>query len=181
MPLVYVQRYAPPTTYLAGGTQYVEGALSFAGATTIYLSNDVYGATGSYVLFEYGSFTLTAPYTTELDVLNNLVTVDSSALVLSSFQSWTVDTIAKQVIMNLGSNPTNGCQFVDGVLDISNPIDVYLSSTLYATAGTYTLFDWSGGGSFTGSASNITIYPPGGLNVAVTPYVDGNTIKFTLV
>lgn len=179
MPLVYVQRYAPPTTYLAGGTQYVEGALSFAVPTTIYLSNAVFGSTGDYVLFDYSSAGASFPGgQAELDAN---VTIDTNDLLLSSLSALTNDTVAKQIILTLVSRPTNGCQFVDGVLDISNPIDVYLSSTLYATAGTYTLFDWSGGGSFTGSASNITIYPPGGLNVAVTPYVDGNTIKFTLV
>lgn len=177
MPLVYVQRYAPPTTYLAGGTQYVDGVLTFAGATTIYLSSAVYGSTGDYVLFDYtnGSFP------GGQGELNTNVALDDSDLFLSSVAAVTDDALNKQIILTLQSRPTNGCQFVDGVLTISNPIDVYLSSVLYATAGTYTLFDWSGGGSFTGSASNITIYPPGGLNVAVTPYVDGNTIKFTLV
>ena len=177
MPLVYVQRYVPATTFIAGGTQYVDGVLTFAGPTTIYLSNEVYGATGDYILFDYSGGSFPGGQA----ALDANVTMNSSALLLSSVSAVTDDPTNKRITLSLVSNPTNGCQFVDGVLTISNPIDVYLSSLLYATAGTYTLFDWSGGGSFVGSASNITLHPPGGLNVATPPYVAGNTIKFTLV
>jgi hypothetical protein len=177
MPLVYVQRYAPANEFIAGGTQYVDGVLTFAGPTTIYLSNAVFGSTGDYVLFDYSGGSFPGGQA----ALNANVTMNSSNLLLSSVGAITDDPTNKRITITLLSKPTNGCQFVDGVLTISNPIDVYLSSTLYATSGTYTLFDWSGGGSFTGSASNITLHPPGGLNVAVSPYVDGNTIKFTLV
>lgn len=175
MPLIYVQRYVVEEAFLEGGTQYVDGVLSFTGPTTIYLSNEVFDQAGNYVLFDYlgGSFPTPAQ-------LSN-VTVDDSSLVLSQFYSLTDDPTNSRIILSLRSRGSNGTQFVDGVLDISAPVSIYLSATLYATAGTYTLFDWSGGGSFTGSASNISLYPlKSGRQVVSGPTVVGSTIQFTL-
>ena len=175
MPLIYVQRYVvAQAAFEEGGTQYVDGVLSFTGPMTIYLSNAVFGQTGDYVLFDYsdGSFPTPAQ-------LSN-VTVNDDDLALSQFSSLTDDTANSRIILSLISNPTNGCQYVDGVLTISNPMTVVLNGALYKTAGTYTLFDWSGGGSFVGSASNITLSPPAGRSVASAPAVVGSTIQFTL-
>ena len=185
MPLIRVIRYAPTAVYLGGGTQYVEAGkvLSFPGATTIVLSNAVYGATGDYILFDYSAAGASFPGgQAELNA-NVVPYIDDSDLSLSAFGSLTDDTVAKKIILSLQSNPTNGCQYIESgvTLDISNPLPVYLNSALYATPGTYILFDWSGGGSFTGSASNITLYPPSGLSVSVAPAVVGSTIQFTLV
>lgn len=191
MPLVRVQRYAPSVVYLGGGTQYMEPnkTLRFAGATTIVLSNAVYTATGSYILFDYSaagaSFDF-SPYASGQAALDALVApyVDDSDLTLSGFGSLTDDPVAKKIILTLQSKATNGCQYIESgkVLDLSGgTVNVYLNSALYATPGTYVLFDWSGGGSFVGSASNINLIPPSGLTVSVPPAVVGSTIQFTLV
>lgn len=175
MPLIFVQRYVVEEAILAGGTQFVDGVLSFSGPMTIYLSDAVFGQTGDYVLFDYsgGSFPNPAQ-------LSN-ITVDDTDLRLSQFYSLEDDTANYRILLKLRSRGSNGTQFVDGVLDISSPMSVYLSATLYATAGTYTLFDWSGGGSFTGSASNISLYPlKAGRQVVSGPTVVGSTIQFTL-
>lgn len=185
MPLIYVQRYVvAQAAFEEGGTQYVDGVLTFGNPTTIVLSNAVFGQTGDYVLFDYsdGSF---PGGQSELNT-NVIPNIDASGLVLSALNpagGATVledDTANNRIILKLVSNPTNGCQYVDGVLTINNPITVVLNAALYKTAGTYTLFDWSGGGSFVGSASNIFLSPPAGRSVASPPAVVGSTIQFTL-
>lgn len=185
MPLVRVQRYAPAVVYLGGGTQYMEPGttLAFPGATTIVLSNAVYTATGSYILFDYSAAGASFPGGQAQLNANVVPYVDDSDLTLSGFGSLTDDTVAKKIILTLQSNPTNGCQYIESgkVLDLSGgTVNVYLNSALYATPGTYFLFDWSAGGSFVGSASNLNIIPPSGLTVSVPPAVAGNTIQFTL-
>lgn len=174
MPLIYVQRYAVTQAFKEGGTQYVDGVLTFGNPTTIYLSNAVFGQTGDYVLFDYSGGSFSNP--SQL----SFVTINTSDLVLSGNPTLTNDTVNKRIVLTLKSNPTNGCQYVDGVLTISNPITVYLDSTIYATDGVYTLFDWSGTGSFVGSASNITLNVPPGRFIASPPAVVGSTIQFTL-
>lgn len=79
----------------------------------------------------------------------------------------------------------NGTQFVSGTLNISAPTNIYLSSDLYGTAGKYKLFDFTGG-SFTGSITNITIFPPAGrsVNTGVSPNgcaIAGSTITVSLI
>lgn len=186
MPLIRIQRYAPSVVYLGGGTQYMEPGttLAFPGATTIVLSNAVYTATGSYILFDYSAAGASFPGgQAQLDA-NVVPYVDDSDLTLSGFGSLTDDPIAKKIILTLQSNPTNGCQYIESgvTLDLSGgTVEVWLNSAIYATAGTYTLFDWSGGGSFVGSASNLNLHPPAGLTVSVPPAVVGSTIQFTLV
>ena len=189
MPLVRVQRYAPSVVYLGGGTQYIEAnkTLAFAGATTIVLSNAVYTATGSYILFDYSAAGATFPGGQAQLNANVVPYIDDSDLTLSGFGSMTDDTVAKKIILTLQSNPTNGCQYIESgvVLDLTNPMSVYLNSALYATAGVYTLFDWSAGGSLApgSSVSNITLYPPSGLTYVPgsLAIVGGNKIQFTLV
>lgn len=174
MPLIYVQRYAPPTAAAStDGTQYVDGALSFAGATTIVLSNDVYGTTQQYVLFDYsgGSFPTPAQ-------LSN-VTIDTSNLILSEFDSLTDDTANDRIILTLKSLATNGKQFVDGNLDIAGPTTVILNSTLYATAGTYELFEVTGTISPASVGNLSCVAAKAGLTAGV-PYQIGNIIYVTL-
>lgn len=52
--------YGRPTN----GTQYVEGTLTINGPFTIYLSLEMFAATGTYVLFTYGSFVGSTDYVT---------------------------------------------------------------------------------------------------------------------
>lgn len=186
MPLINSFRFAAPagSVLLSGGTQYVEGALAFAGATTIVLADAVYPATGNYVLFDYsaGSFpggqaalnSNVAPY------------VDASNLTLSSVDTVTGgtavvedDTVNKQVILKLISKPTNGTQYVEGNLTILPTLTIVLSSTLYATAGTYVLFEVTGTIA-AGSESNINLSLPAGRSVVSGPTIVGNQIKVTL-
>lgn len=178
MGLVFVQRYAPPSAFIAGGTQYIDGQLTISGSTTVVLSSDIYSATGDYILFDYTNGTFPGGQS----ALGSLVFNDS-ALLLSGVQAVTDDPINKRVVLSLASRATNGTQYVEGVLDISGSLSIFLNATLYATAGTYTLFDWTGTGSFPTPAqvSNITCYPlKSGLSVVGAPYVDGSTIKVQL-
>lgn len=138
MPLIFVSRYAIEEAIIAGGTQYVEGALSFASGTTIYLSNTVFGQSGSYVLFEYGTF---PGGQAELDAN---VTVNVSALTYSDTPALIDDTANSRIILSIKSKADNGTQFVDGDLTLTDGAQIYLSSTLYATAGTYDLFTITG-------------------------------------
>jgi hypothetical protein len=48
---IYVQT-SPGTS---NGTQYIDGTLTISGPTTIFLSPELYGAPGTYVLFSYAS------------------------------------------------------------------------------------------------------------------------------
>lgn len=175
MPLVYVQRWvAPSAAFKEGGTQYlVDGAeLSFDPGSTIVLSEGVFGETGDYVLFDYsdGAFPVPAE-------LSN-VTVDTSGLILSGNYTLTDDTANSRIILSLKSRPDNGTQYVTGDLDITAPMIVILNASLFATAGTYVLFEVTG--TITpGSAANINCISLKGLS-AGTPVVVGNQIKVTL-
>ena len=185
MPLIYVQRYVvQQVLFEEGGTQYVDGVLTFGNPTTIYLSNAVFGQTGDYVLFDYsdGSFP-GGQSELNTNVIPNINTTDLILSGLNPAGGTAVledDTVNSRIILKIVSRPTNGCQYVDGVLTISNPMTVVLNGVLYKTAGTYTLFDWTGTGSFVGSATNITLTPPAGRSVASPPAVVGSTIQFTL-
>lgn len=174
MGLVFVQRYAPASPFITGGTQYIDGQLTISGSTTIVLSQAIYSATGDYVLFDYtnGSFP------GGQSALGSIV-FDDSALLLSGVQAVTDDPINKRVVLSLGSRPTNGTQYIEGDLDIGSGLSIFLNATLYATAGTYILFSWTG--TLTGNPATITCYPlKSGLSVVGTPYVDGSTIKVQL-
>lgn len=172
MPLVYVQRYVvPEIPILPGGTQYVDGQLQFNGATTIYLSNAVFGKTGRYVLFDYSEGTFPGG---QPDLSN--ITVDASDLIRSHNPVLTDDPENARVLLDLSSRIDNGTQFVDGDLTIDGATTLYLSADLYASAGVYTLFDVTG--TITGT-SNLTCVSMKGLS-AGAPYKDGNTIKVVL-
>ena len=120
------------------GTQYVDGALDFTGATTIVLDPGVYATGGDYVLFDYGSF---PDGQTDLDTF---VTIDDSALPLAELVNLQDKPGQKHVLLKLRSKPTNGKQFVDGDLTFSGPTTIYLDASLYATTGTYELFEVTG-------------------------------------
>ena len=174
MPLIVVQRYVPPAAFIAGGTQYIDGQLTISGSTTVVLSQNIYSASGDYILFDYTNGTFPGGQS----ALGSLV-FDDSALILSGVAAVTDDPTNKRVVLSLGSRSTNGTQYIEGDLDIGSGLSIFLNSTLYATSGTYILFSWTG--NLTGSPATITCYPQkSGLSVVGTPYVDGKTIKVQL-
>ena len=175
MPLQYISRYFIPETIKEGGTQYIDngGVLKFDGATTIYLSNSVFPETGQYILFDYsaGSFPGGAA-----DLANVTVNVDD--LEQSGAAVLTDEPANGRVLLSLLSRPTNGKQFVEGDLDFAGSTTMFLNDVLYATAGTYELFEVTGTIS---NLSNLTCLPlKSGLSVVVPPFIDGNIIKVTL-
>ena len=174
MPLIYVNTRRVTVTLLEGGTQYLEAGkvLSFAGATTIYLADAVFGATGRYVLFDYSAGSFPGGQAQ----LDSNVTVNTDDLVLSSAPVLINDTTNKQILVDLNSRPTNGKQYVEGNLNITGPITMILGATLYATAGTYELYEVTG--TITG-VNNLTCTSASGLS-AGTPFVAGNKVKVVL-
>jgi len=175
MPVVSVHN----TTELAptvstNGTQYIDGTLTISNPMTVYLGNTVYTTGGYYVLFDWsggGSFT---------GNISN-ITIDDSALTNASFNSVIYDPANSRILLSLDHDKAASVQYIDGTLNISAAMTIYLNADLFASEGVYTLFDWSGGGSFTGSASNITVVPlKSGLSGGV-PYVEGSTIKVRLL
>lgn len=188
MPLIFVQRYVVEEALLEGGTQFVDGTLRFTGPTTIYLSNSVFSETGRYVLFEYTTFDYTG-YASEQAALDALVTVNADDLTLSELPALSVDVANNRIILSLKSKTSNGTQFVDGDLAIADGSSLYLSASLYATAGTYVLFDVTGtitatlsGGSpnyLTGL--NVYALKSGRSVVGNRAFKDNNQIKVTLV
>lgn len=185
MPLQYVQRYYIPQMFKVGGTQYVDGALTFSGPTTIVLSNSVFTETGDYILFDYSAGSFPGGQA-ELDA-NVTPYIDDSALGLSGFGSLTDDTTNKRVVLSLQSNPTNGKQFVEGDLTINDGASWFLSSSLFLTPGTYQLAEFTGSlvATLSGGSPNyltgLSIYSLAGLTVVGGyAYRDGNIIKVTL-
>jgi hypothetical protein len=152
------------------GTQYVDGALDFTGATTVYLDESVYPIGGNYVLFQYGSFP-----GGQAD-LNAYLTIDASDLALSFVEVVQDKPHKSHVVARLKSNPTNGKQFVDGDLTFSGATTLYLDGELYATDGTYELFEVTG--TVTGLA-NVTCISEAGLFCGA-PFLDGNLVKVTI-
>ena len=185
MPLQYVQRWFVPQTFKVGGTQYVDGVLTFSGPTTIVLSDGVFGETGDYILFDYSAGSFPGGQA-ELDA-NVTPYIDDTALGLSGFGSLTDDTANKRVVLSLLSNPTNGKQFVDGDLTIADGASWFLSSSLYATANTYEVVEVTGTvtATLSGGSPNyltgLSIYSLAGKTVVGGyAYLDGNIIKVTL-
>jgi hypothetical protein len=173
MPLIYVNTRRRVSTTLEGGTQYVDGVLSFAGGTTIYLAEAVFSATGQYVLFDYSAGSFPGGQA-QLDA-NVIVNTDD--LVLSGAPVLTDDPANERILLDLNSRPTNGKQFVEGDLTFAGSTTMILGATMYATAGTYELFEVTG--TITG-VNNLTCVSAAGLS-AGTPFVDGNLVKVTLV
>jgi hypothetical protein len=185
MPIVSVHRWVSGSPYLEGGTQYIENVLTLPTSpdtTTIYLANNVFTEPGDYVLFDYSESTAPTPVVGDL----SQVIIDVSDLLLSDNYLLTNNTSEKKIILTLYGKADNGTQYINGTLNISSPMTIYLDATLFRSSGTYTLFDWSGGGSFTGSITNITIIPPSGraVDTGVSPNgcaVSGSTITVKLI
>jgi hypothetical protein len=152
------------------GAQYVDGVLDFTGATTVYLDESVYTKGGNYVLFQYGSF---PGGQTDLDTY---LTIDDSDLALSFVEVVQDKPHKSHVVIKIKSNPTNGKQFVDGDLTFSGATTLYLDPDLYATDGTYELFQVTG--TVTGLA-NVTCISEAGLFCGA-PFLDGNLVKVTI-
>ncbi len=159
-------------TVSTNGTQYVEGILNISSAMTVYLNSAVYTSGGYYVLFDYSAGSFTG------NVSN--ITINTTGTPDLTFNSIINDTANSRILISLDQDKTDSIQYVDGVLNISAAMTIYLNADLFGSEGVYTLFDFSGG-SFTGSASNITVVPlKSGLSGGV-PYVDGSTIKVRLL
>lgn len=178
MPLVYVQRYRKPSEIITGyGTQYVDGQLTFNGNTQFVLDAAIFTQTGNYVLFDYtnGSFP-GGQNALDLYVTGVMSNGDSN---LSGVQGFTDDPVNKRVLLVLGSNPTNGKQFVDGNLTFTGPTTLYLDASLYKTAGTYQLFEVTG--TVTG-LSYVTCLSTQGLTCGTPVLVPGspNIVRVTL-
>ena len=160
-PGVFVDMYwAGPTIELRGGTftsessalfeigtQYVGGQLSFAYQTEIVLTEEVFGRTGDYTLFDYAG----GSFPGGQQQLDDNVIVDATDLTLSRLNpagGATVlfdDTANSRIVLRLMSKLTNGTQYVEGVLTFSGPTTLVLAEELFKTAGTYTLFVVDGG------------------------------------
>ena len=174
MALVYVQRYKAPAAILSGGTQYVDGMLKFNGATSFVFDANVFSQTGTYVLFDYtnGSF---PGGQAELDAYVS-GSMSNGSLNLSGVQSFTDEPANNRILVTLGSNPTNGKQFVDGNLDFAGATTMQLSAALFATSGTYELFEVTGAIS---NLSNLTCVSLAGF-LCSAPFQVGNLVKVTL-
>ena len=153
------------------GTQYVDGTLAITGPVTVVLDEGTYPRAGNYVLFQYGSFPGGQA------ALDANLTVDVSGLSLSYLEAVQDKPHKSHVLVRLKSNTTNGKQFVGGDLTFSGPTTIYLDESLYATDGTYELFEVTG--TVTGLA-NLTCVSDAGLHCS-PPFLDGNIVKITLV
>lgn len=175
MPLQYISRYFVAETIKEGGTQYLDSdaQLKFDGATTIYLSNSVFPETGEYILFDYSAGSFPGG---SAELANVTVNVDD--LVTSGAAVLTDEPANGRVKMTLFSRPTNGKQFVEGNLDFAGTTQMFLDEVLYATVGTYELFEVTG--TITGVA-NLSCVPLKSGLTAGAPFIDGNIIKVTLV
>jgi hypothetical protein len=161
-------------TVSTNGTQYVDGALNISAAVTIVLSAAVYSTGGYYVLFDWsggGSFTG--------NVSN--ITIDSSGLSNVSFNSVIYDPANSRILLSLDQDKADSVQYVDGTLSFTGATTVTLNSDLFGSEGVYTLFDWSGGGAFSGTIGNLTVTALKSGLTAGTPYIDGSTIKVRLL
>lgn len=178
MPIVSVHKNE--VSYSTAGAQYILDEVHFPTApdvATVYLSRNIYSP-GRFVLFDYSESSSLTP-------VNNFsqLAVDISDLPSVSSYSLSNDTFNKCIVVSLVGSLDNGTQYVEGTLTISNPISIHLSSTLYVGPGTYTLFTY---GTFVGSVTNITIYPPPGLYVdtSISPNgcaISGSSITVKLI
>jgi hypothetical protein len=128
------------------GTQFVEGALSFAAGTEILLYESVFSVPGRYILFDYSAGSFSGGQAQ----LNSNVSVTAVDLTLSLLDplggvaTLEDDTVNKRIILKLRSRPTNGKQWVEGDLTFTGPTQIILSADLYASAETYELFEVTG-------------------------------------
>lgn len=66
---------------------------------------------------------------------------------------------------------------MDGALDFAGQTTLYLDADLYATQGTYEIFEATGGVT---NLANLTVISQAGLTVSSIA-LDGNIVKVTLV
>ncbi len=160
------------------GTQYVEGALDFTGATTINLRGSVFDKAGDYVLFDYSDGTF-ADGQTDLNSHVTVANVDlpSSVTLPASSGVTVLENVPgrKVVVLHLNSAPTNGKQWVEGHLTFSGATTVQLAEGTYVTKGTYELFEVTG--TVTG-LSNLTCVSTRGYTCTVSQV--GSIIYVTL-
>jgi len=180
MPLVCSQAFFPdPNALLTAGTQFLDPGVTlvFNPGASIVLEESLYNVTGTYILFDYSAAGASFPGgQPELDA-NVTVTLNGSTG-LSQVQSITDQPASKRIVVALGSNPTNGKQFLDQDVDFGTNMTMLLAASLYATPGTYELYEVTGTVS---NLSGLTCIPlKSGLTVGA-PFLDGNTIKVTLV
>ena len=160
------------------GTQFVEGELTFNSGTQIYLYDSVFSQTGQYVLFDYSSGSFPGGQAQ----LNSNVSVISADLALSEVPSASGMAVLedqpglKRIVLKLNSKPTNGKQWIEGDLIINGPVEIILTESLYATPGTYELFEVSGSVS---GLNYLTCTCEANLSPGA-PFQDGNIIKVTL-
>lgn len=161
MPISTVHKAKPYLDYIYEGTQFIDNEVIFPvmGTATVDLPAELYG-TGTYVLFDYSTSTATNP----VQNLHNLA-LDLSYLYLADNYSIDNNPAQKVVLATLYGKPTNGTQYVKGTLTINGPFEIYLSTDMFAAPGTFILFTY---GSFVGSTSYITVYPPPGREVDTT-------------
>lgn len=163
--------------YMTLGTVFVEGALTFNATTNINLYNTVFYHPGTYVLFDYSA--VGASFSggqAQLDSNVTVTCVDLPATILTT-PTLTNDSINKKILLTLPSNPTNGKIFVEGDLTFTGATSMALSKKLYATPGTYELFEF--GGTYAGVTEYLTCVSLAGFTCG-TPYVEGNLVKVTL-
>lgn len=163
--------------YMTLGTVYVEGLLTFNASTSINLYNTVFYYPGTYVLFDYSAPGASFPGgQSQLDSNVIVTCVDLPSTILTS-PTLTNDSVNKKILLTLSSNPTNGKVFVEGNLTFTGATNMILSKKLYATAGTYELFEFSG--TYSGVTEYLTCVSLAGFTCG-TPYVEGNLVKVTL-
>jgi hypothetical protein len=161
------------------GTQFVEGVLTFGTGTQIFLYDSVFSTTGEYVLFDYtlGSFPGGQAQ------LNNNVTVSAVDLKLSYLNpSGGLAVLEdqpgqKRIILKLLSKTDNGKQWVNGNLVFSGATQMILINKLFATPGTYELFEATG--TVTGIA-NLSVSHEYGALTGV-PFLDPSNNKIVKI
>lgn len=175
MALVYVQRYRKPSDIIVGyGTQYVDGQLTFSGNTQLILDAAIFAQTGTYVLFDYTNGSFPGGQA----ALDSYLAAEMSngPANLSGVQEFVNEPANSRILVVLGSNPTNGKQFVEGDLTFTGATQLVLDASLYKTAGTYELFEVTGTVTGLGFVSCVSTQ---GLACGA-PFQVGNLVKVTL-
>jgi hypothetical protein len=67
---------------------------------------------------------------------------------------------------------------VVGDVDVSEGLELELTSSVFTSTGVWTLMTWTG--TLTGSAANVTLINSTAFSCAANPYQDGNSFKVVL-
>jgi len=114
----------------------------FNGPITVELDGSAFDKSGDYILFKYESFP-GGPNGPQWDLDNYLmpnITIINEPTKRSGVDFLLNEPAYKRVIMRLGSNKENGCQYVEGDLNFTGPPKIVLTANLYSTPGNYKLF-----------------------------------------